>query len=820
MKQRRTYALMVDYLGGDYQMGIVHGAEEVIARKDQNLVIAVGRWLDAPKTIDLIQNDVFHHLGHPGTDAILFAGGCLSHFVSPERLQQIYSSYAPLPVVSISVRSKGFPSIVVDNRRAQRQIVDHMIEVHGAKRIAYLRGPRAAIEANERLDGYKEALASHGLDFDPTLVFEGNFWVDSGKSAVLRLQDSKTKYDAIVAANDYMALGAMDGLKSLGLRIPDDVRIAGFDDVPAARMASPSLTTVRQPLNRMGALAIELLEQMLDSKNVEELHNLDVELVRRQSCGCGHTTRLNNLPNNGYSNPKISVVGLESLEVELKSQILSGITIYSELWPGIVERLISALIQEYSGASGVFLATLYSQLDQHQSRIEIMEQFNIIISVLRAEFLRSFSESIFIEDLCHSALLMIGEWVSRVQMRALYDQDVAAVQIRSSIERLSTVLNNTALSETLEVVLPTTKIRSACLSLYDNGATERLRTFSIVGTPFANALRGSAFDTVALAPEGFFSENHRQSFILMPLSHGENLYGQALFEMGDQLSVYTMLREQIGALLKAAELHRTVVEETARRERAERERLERETEIAQQIQTAILPDRMDVSGLEISAVMRPATTVGGDYYDVIPVDGGCYIGIGDVTGHGLLAGMIMIMVQSMITATVRIDPYQPPSKILPSINEALYDNIRSRLHGTDHVTLTLIRYYDDGRLLLSGAHEDALIWRKKSGKCERISPPGFWLGAVADVRTMTYDLESRLEDGDQLVLYTDGVTESMNGSHEQFELSRLIVVVERHGHEAPKQLCGAILQALSDWSSTQIDDVSLLIVRYKNKDGL
>jgi sigma-B regulation protein RsbU (phosphoserine phosphatase) len=139
------------------------------------------------------------------------------------------------------------------------------------------------------------------------------------------------------------------------------------------------------------------------------------------------------------------------------------------------------------------------------------------------------------------------------------------------------------------------------------------------------------------------------------------------------------------------------------------------------------------------------------------------------------------------------------------------------LHGTDHVTLTLIKYEEQGKLFLSGAHDDPLIWRKRTGKCERLSSPGFWLGALEDIESMSSDLEVNLEEGDQLVLYTDGITEAMNGSHEQFGLNRLVAVIERHGTESPTQLCAAILLALANWSSTQIDDVSLVVACYQGR---
>lgn len=128
--------------------------------------------------------------------------------------------------------------------------------------------------------------------------------------------------------------------------------------------------------------------------------------------------------------------------------------------------------------------------------------------------------------------------------------------------------------------------------------------------------------------------------------------------------------------------------------------------------------------------------------------------------------------------------------------------------------MTLIKYRRDGSLILSGAHEDALIWRQRSGQCERVNSPGFWLAAIEDIEPLTTDLEAQLEDSDVLVLYTDGVTESMNETREQFGLGRLTAVVERHGPESPAKVCAAVVQAIAAWSTSQLDDVSLLVARY------
>lgn len=818
MVQRRSSAFLVDYYDGDYQLGLMRGAEDAAMARDENLIVAVGRWLAAPNPIDSIQNDVFRHLSVPGVSAIALAAGCLSHFVSTDELLRFCRSFAPLPVVSISVQIPEVPSLVVDNRRGQKRIVEHLIEAHACKKIVYIRGPLSSFEAEERFAGYKDALDAHAIPFDPELVVVGDFWINSGAEGISRIVDSRIEIDSLAAANDYMALGAMDALKAKGIAVPTSVRVVGFDDIPSARMTSPSLTTVRQPLQHMGKFALELLDQLRAGQRTEALYSFDVDLVRRQSCGCGYRIGSgDSLLPPPHLEP-LSLSELLSRRSALERKLSDSVAVDTGTWPPTINRLLSALSEEFSGQRGRFLMALTEALERAKSRPDILDQFYNIIAALRVEFRqRTLPDRgpTALDDLWHGAILLVGEWINRVQMRVVFEQERSNDNLRSSVERLSTALTHASLGEAVSAIIPSTSIPSACFGLYTTDAQEELQVFSATGANGNSDLQGRLYRPEALAPDGFFPSGRRATYILMPLSHGGTLYGQALFETGEHRSVYSMLREQIGSALKAAELHRTVVDQTSRRERAERERVERETEIAQQIQTAILPVSFKVPGLEIAATMRPAMSVGGDYYDVIPISDGCFLGIGDVTGHGLLAGMIMLMVQSMIAAAIKLNEGMTPCEILPPVNRALYDNVRHRLRGNDHVTLTLIKYRRDGQLLFAGAHDEALIYRRQTGHCERISSPGFWLAAIAEVEELTSNIEIRLENGDVLILYTDGVTEAMSESREQFGLQRLIATVERHADQAPEQLCETIVAACMGWSSAQNDDVSLVVARYE-----
>ena len=237
--------------------------------------------------------------------------------------------------------------------------------------------------------------------------------------------------------------------------------------------------------------------------------------------------------------------------------------------------------------------------------------------------------------------------------------------------------------------------------------------------------------------------------------------------------------------------------------------------IAQRVQTSILPRKIAVPGLEIAARMIPASEVGGDYYDVIRVDDGCWIAIGDVSGHGLDAGLVMLMLQSSVLTTVMAQPEATPADILRLVNLALVQNVRGRLDSRDHVTLSLLRYTPDGRIVFAGAHEEMILVRSKTGAVETIETPGPWLGARQDVGKHLVDTELQLEDGDLLVLYTDGVTEAKNDAGEMFDLPRLIKGVRAAQHKPALLVRDNILASVRRFMARQLDDITLIVIRYR-----
>ncbi|RIH90507.1 HTH-type transcriptional repressor CytR [Calidithermus terrae] len=193
------------------------------------------------------------------------------------------------PLVLMGARlatHEGIYSVDTDNRTAARHAVDHLLRL-GYRRIAHIAyAPPEYHAANLRLQGYTEALEAAGLEADPALVAYGNYSAESGYEAMLTLLERKPYPRALFAGNDTIALGAMAALHEKGLRIPDDVAVVGYDDIPTAAYAFPPLTTVRTQAVLHGSVAAEMLMKLMHGKTPQERHViLETPLVIRQSCG-------------------------------------------------------------------------------------------------------------------------------------------------------------------------------------------------------------------------------------------------------------------------------------------------------------------------------------------------------------------------------------------------------------------------------------------------------------------------------------------------------------------------------------------------------
>ena len=241
-------------------------------------------------------------------------------------------------------------------------------------------------------------------------------------------------------------------------------------------------------------------------------------------------------------------------------------------------------------------------------------------------------------------------------------------------------------------------------------------------------------------------------------------------------------------------------------------------EIAKMIQTSLLPDISNITSnaYELDAIMIPAEEVGGDYFDLIKdTKGKKWYGIGDVTGHGLTSGLIMMMAQTAANAIIHNMSDLSPRDLIIKINNVLFQNIKIRLKVEYYMTMAFLTSDNHGNFEYAGKHLKIIIYRKKLKKCEILKTKGVWLGILSDITNQTYQAKFHLDKGDCFILYTDGVVEAMDKSRNQFDIPRLIECVEKYYPMGINKIIEGILTDVKEFMYQQKDDITLFAVMKK-----
>lgn len=241
-----------------------------------------------------------------------------------------------------------------------------------------------------------------------------------------------------------------------------------------------------------------------------------------------------------------------------------------------------------------------------------------------------------------------------------------------------------------------------------------------------------------------------------------------------------------------------------------------ELDVTRRLQLMLLPgaeELRQVKGLDIAGHMQPAVEVGGDYFDVLQHGGRVKIGIGDVTGHGLESGVLMVMTQSIVRALLASGE-DDPVRFLAILNHALFGNVQ-RMGGDKNLTLCLLDYAD-GEIKVSGQHEEMIVMRR-GGAVERVDTIdlGFPIGLVDEISEFVGQTTVKLLPGDGFVLYTDGITEAENVDKVQYGLERLCSVVSQHWHLPAEQIKDAVVVDVAQYigAQTVYDDITLVVVK-------
>jgi serine phosphatase RsbU (regulator of sigma subunit) len=528
------------------------------------------------------------------------------------------------------------------------------------------------------------------------------------------------------------------------------------------RLAGPLLEAQRR-LDELPAMREELASGKANIGRVFELHRSAIQAFVRAIAG------LTDLSDDGELLRSItSLVSLLQLEERMSREhaLLSHVFALGEFPPGSYRDFVT-LSSELAIYEDVFRTTAAVE-HQHSYDRALATEANQRLLELRRTALETTEEDLTISP---------AEW---------FELGTEKLALMAGIER---TLNE--------------EVRSAALQKYH--ATQRALTVStalVAGVVlFSLIFAWVLASRVTRRVEALRDASRR-------IAAGD-LEGRVSITDGDELG-------QLGGAFNdmTAEL------EHARAALSNQARMARELEIAAQIQRALLPPAPSHADFEFAGRMIPADEVGGDFYDVLsdPLRDALWISIGDVSGHGVGAGLVMLMAQAAFASHFLGDSGAEPARVLREVNALLCENISKRLRDDKYVTAQLLTYQGDGRFACVGAHEWPIVYRAKTGGCEVVEAPGPWLGIVSDLADVPVTALT-VEPGDVLCLYSDGITEARNAAGEQFDLARMSAVLEKAlaQGKALDDVTRAVFDEVEAFSGRHEDDWTMLLARRRER---
>jgi phosphoserine phosphatase RsbU/P len=546
---------ILDYLHG-YQESLWRDAEDTAIAEGKSMFTFVGQSFLNGNSVDFKAANAIYELARSSlVRAFLFSGATLGSYIDKTQYIACLRPFSDRPCVSIGPVPSAMPSVIIKNGAGIVALARHLVESHGKRRIAFIAGPKGSSESMERLAAYRSTLAELGIEADEALIHYGNFWYDGGALAVREFLDvRKVSFDAVMAANDYMAIGALRELKARGVRVPEDVSVTGYDDTLEGLTETPSLTTIRQPFGEQTSRAVGLLRAGADSASPPPL---DTVTVIRRSCGC--ETMSQALAGRGRR-------AEEPGPIPTVREILLDASQVMDIRPEKREALGDVIALAVSGAAKKdfqdFFRGMEALLYAALAEGETLEPWQDCLSVVRSDILPAMGDCQAAVEL-ENAIGRLRLLISSLSFGAatVKRSDILAFEenLSDSFKTIGFADSFESLGDALSVELPRLGIRSFYLALREDvveahdgdgwTAESGIRLYSAFrdGKNALAAVPKASYPAIELLPPGVLPDRPA-GLVFLPVTFGKAFFGFAAFERGPaEGSVYKLICDQIGA---------------------------------------------------------------------------------------------------------------------------------------------------------------------------------------------------------------------------------------------------------------------------------
>jgi len=547
--------LLADAYDDEFQKQVLVAAEREAREQSLDFVAISGGMLGIE--LQHPKGFVFDLVGPHNVDALLICAHTIGHHVTADQSAAFVQRYHCLPCVCLGVEIPGMSSLLMDNEVGMYTAVKHLIVAHERRKIAMIAGPTANPEAQARYRGFVRALAEQGMHVDARRMGFGDFNRASGGLAVAEIFDRRGlglgEVDAIVCANDVMALGALDELDRRGIRVPRDLSLVGFDDLDFARYARVPLTTVRQPVTEQVRHAVRSLAGALHGTALlKRAITFETEFVRRRSCGCNTRSRERVLswPSPGEAQDFAEVLRARQKNVvaNLRQAAHSGFDFVPEDWE---ERLFTAFLQQVAEPEAPALVNCvedicYALLRRDSS----VGTTHDVLLVLRRDALACVHDAATrgrIYDLIQEALLVSSDMAAIAQAQQRGELVALMGTVAEATAAMLAAPSLDALGEAAAEHLPRLGIRAGAIALFTepNRVTEESEATLMFGEK-GRSEGPVRFPTRQIAPCGFLDG---RSAVVVPLGFRGERLGLAALEFG---APDTMLYEELRLVLSSA----------------------------------------------------------------------------------------------------------------------------------------------------------------------------------------------------------------------------------------------------------------------------
>jgi len=539
---------------------IWNGVDAAAREAGVNLICYPGRLVQSPIGFEAQRNVIYRMVDSDTVDGLIVMGG-LNAWLTTKETCAFLQKFRPRPVVTTGIVLDGFPGVTVDNYHGMYEVIAHLATAHQRRRIAFIRGQAGHQEADDRYQAYLDVLSRHNLPFDPEIVYQGDFKESGGIEGAHELLRRQVHFDALVAASDNMAIGAMKTLQARGVRVPADVAIAGLNGEEEGLVVNPPLTTAPLHFFEQAYQATLMVLAMLEGQEVPSKVVLPTRMVVRQSCGCPDplVTHAEAVPHleklDSFTDEIRQLDSLVFGEADSQLQIQADEPV-RRLFP----VLLKSFVDESRGKpEGDFLRRFIDTVQKTTHTNDDFPRWHEIISILRRFAISQLTDTdsrLRIENLVQQARVVLGESARRHYAYRVLQADEKLHSLGEISQRLNVVTNLAELTNVLEHSLALLGIPRCYLFIYEDplnpdGLARFIFSYENQVRVFFDP-RGELFLARKLLPDRLLApDRHCRSLVVEPLFFRDDQLGYAVFEADPQQeALYEILGGQISAALK------------------------------------------------------------------------------------------------------------------------------------------------------------------------------------------------------------------------------------------------------------------------------